>query len=96
MWGEACPSANAIFSRLTLEDALLLTQGLSNEIVAQLALWTDVVGHLSNATRANATPPARVLAEGGEMLAARLRHLAVLCDGAKSVIIVIRAAALRL
>ncbi len=96
MWCEAGPSANAIFCRLTLEDALRLTQGLSNEIVAQLALWTDVVGHLSNAIRAKATPPARVLAEGGEMVAARLRHLAVLSDGAKSVIILIRAAALRI
>ena len=96
MWGEACPSANVIFARLTLEDALLLTPGLSNEVVAQVALWTDVVGHLSNTIRANATPQARVLAEGSEMVAARLRHLAVLSDGAKSVIILIRAAALRL
>ena len=92
MWGEACPHVNALFAELTLEDSLLLSPGLPNEVVPQVALWTDVVGHLSNDIRANATPPTRVLAIGADMVAARLRHLAVLCDGAGAVITLIRAA----
>ncbi len=38
------------------------------------------------------TAPTRVFAVGGEMMAARLRHLVVLSDGAKAVTFSIRAA----
>ncbi len=81
-----------IFSELTLERALLLFPGLSTEMVAQVAIWTDVVSNLANDVRAKATPPARVSLTGEEMMAARLRHLAVLSDGARAVIQAIRAA----
>jgi hypothetical protein len=92
MWGEVCPHAHCVFANLTLEDALLLSPGLSNEAASQVAIWTDVVGHLSNDIRANATSPTRVLAEGADMMEARLRHLSVLCDGAGAVIRLIRVA----
>ncbi len=92
MWGEACPNAHAIFANLTLEESLLLSPGLPNEAVPQVAIWTDIVGHLSNDIRANATPSNLVLATGADMIVARLRHLSVLSDGAGAVISLIRAA----
>ena len=69
-----------------------MSPGLPKEVVSQVAIWTDVVGHLSNDIRANATPPTRVLAEGVDMIAARLRHLSVLSDGAGDVIRLVRVA----
>jgi hypothetical protein len=87
MWGEACPNAHAIFANLILEESLLLSPGLPNEVIPQVAIWTDIVGHLSNDIRANATPPSRVLTMGVDMIVARLRHLAVLSEGARAVIV---------
>ena len=72
---------------------MLLSPHLSPDVCVQIAIWTDVVGHLSNDIRAGSAP-APVNDEAGEgMVHARLRQLAVQCDGAKAVIIVIRAAA---
>ncbi len=65
---------------------------VSNEIVVQVATWTDVDGHLSNDIRAMGTPATRVFAVRGEMMVARLRQLAIQRDWAKAAIIVIRAA----
>jgi hypothetical protein len=92
MWGVVCPSRHVFFTNLTLEDSVLLSPGLPNEVVPQIALWTDVVGHLSNSIRANAIPPSRVLVEGEDMMEARLRHLSVQSDGAGAVISLIRVA----
>ncbi len=69
-----------------------MSPGLSNEAVSQVVIWSDVVGHLSNDIRANATSPIRVLEIGADMVEARLRHLSVLSDGAGAVIRLIRAA----
>ena len=64
----------------------------SPDEVVQIALWTDVVGHCANDVRAAGTAPSRVLREGGEMMAARLRFLGVQSDPARAVIRRIRAA----
>jgi hypothetical protein len=93
MWLQACPSTDVIFfSQLTLELVLLLSPRLAPDVVVQLALWTDVVGHCANDARAAGTAPARVLAEGHEMMNARLRFLAVQSDCSRVVIQRIRAA----
>ena len=93
MWAAACPGACLyIFSRLTLEQALLLSPDLHPDVVVQVALWTDVVGHCANDARAVGTAPARVFVEGEEMFGARLRFLAVQSDSARTVIRQIRAA----
>ena len=93
MWRAACPRADCCFNALTLEQAMLLSPNLSPDVCVQIAIWTDVVGHLSNDIRAGSAP-APVNDEAGEgMVHARLRQLAVQCDGAKAVITVIRAAA---
>ena len=93
MWRAACPRADCCFNALTLEQAMLLSPHLSPDVCVQIAIWTDVVGHLSNDIRAGSAP-APVNDEAGEgMVHARLRQLAVQCDGAKAVITVIRAAA---
>jgi hypothetical protein len=92
MWREACPNAHTIFAELTLEKVLLITAEMPNEVVCQVALWADVVGHLTNDMRARGTTPSRALMDGGEMIRARLRQLAVQSDPARAVISVIRAA----
>jgi hypothetical protein len=65
---------------------------MSNEMVVQVALWTDVAGHLSNNIRVIGTSPVRVSATGSEMMGARLRQLVIQSDSAKAVIMAIRAA----
>ena len=93
MWTTACPSTEPIFfSQLTLELVLLLSPRLAPDVVVQLALWTDIVGHCANDVRALGTAPARVLADGLEMMNARLRFLAVQSDCSGAVIRRIRAA----
>jgi hypothetical protein len=94
MWTTTCPSTDAIFfcAELTLEVVLLLSPRLAPDVVVQLALWSDVVGHCANDIRACGTAPARVLAVGHEMMAARLRFLALQSDGTRAVIRRIRAA----
>ncbi len=92
MWAEICPSACPRFAHLTLEMVLLLSPDLLPDEVVQVALWTDVVGHCANDARAAGTAPSRVRREGGEMMAARLRFLAVQSDPARAVIRRIRAA----
>jgi hypothetical protein len=92
MWAVTCPSASMCFAQLTLETALLLSPGLLPDEVVQVALWTDVVGHCANDARAAGIAPSRVLQEGGGMMAARLRFLAVQSDSARTVIRRIRAA----
>ncbi len=67
---------------------------MPKEVVLQVALWIDVVGHLSNDIRALGTTPARVVLDGGEMVKAHLRQLAVQSDEARAVIRLIRASAL--
>ena len=89
---EGLPQGKHIFSDLTLAEAFLLSPDMPNEVIVQVALWTDVVGHLSNDIRANATLPSRFLVAGKDMIEARLRHLAVLCDGTGAVIRLIGAA----
>ena len=91
MWREACPSAHTAFDELTLENVLMITAAMPNEVICQVALWVDVVGHLSNDIRARGTTPTRAFRDGGEMIRARLRQLAVQSDLARAVIIVIRA-----
>jgi hypothetical protein len=91
-WKEACPQCNIIFANLSLEDALLLSPGLPKEVALEVCIWSDVVGHLSNDIRANATLPSRFLVAGKDMIEARLRHLSVLCDGTGAVIRLIGAA----
>jgi hypothetical protein len=93
MWRQACPSASSIFHEFTLEKVLLLCSDLSGEDVPQVALWADVVGHLSNDIRALGMSPTRALLEGEGMMAARLRQLALQSDGARAVIRLIRVAA---
>jgi hypothetical protein len=90
MWREACPSANLIFEHLSLETVLLISPELSEEVVPQVALWVDVVGHLSNDMRAQGTSPTRALIDGAEMIKARLRQLAVQSNEASAVISAIR------
>ena len=51
MWQETCPRFVNIFQRMTLENLLLISPDMPNEVVAQIALWTDVVGHASNDIR---------------------------------------------
>ena len=93
MWAAACPSANLLwFSQLTLEQALLLSPNPLPDVDVQVALWSDVVGHCANDARALGTAPARVFEEGGEMMIARLRFLAVQSDSTRTVIRRIRAA----
>ena len=95
MWLACCPSTdNIFFSELTREMVLLLSPRLAPEVVVQLALWTDVVGHCANDIRAAGTAPAQVLAVGHEMMAARLRFLAVQSDLSRDVIRGIRAASI--
>ncbi len=91
MWREACPNADPTCTELTLEKLLLIYADMPNEVVCQVALWADVVGHLTNDMRARGTTPSRALMDGGEMIRARLRQLAVQSDLARAVIIVIRA-----
>ena len=69
---------------------LLISADLPNEVVCQVALWADVVGHLSNDIRARGTTPTRAFRDGGEMIRARLRQLAVQSDQARAVINFIR------
>mgnify|MGYP000429535885 CR=1 FL=1 len=90
MWREACPSANLNFEHLSLETVLLISPELSEEVVPQVALWVDVVGHLSNDMRAQGTSPTRALIDGAEMIKARLRQLAVQSNEASVVISAIR------
>jgi endonuclease/exonuclease/phosphatase family metal-dependent hydrolase len=93
MWTTTCPSVdNIFFSELPLESVLLLSPRLAPDVVVQLALWSDVVGHCANEIRALGTAPAQVLADGHEMMAARLRFLAVQSDCTRSVIRRVRAA----
>ena len=91
MWREACPSAHTAFDELTLENVLMITAAMPNEVICQVALWVDVVGHLSNDIRVRGTTPTRAFRDGWEMIRARLRQLAVQSDLARAVIIVIRA-----
>jgi hypothetical protein len=92
MWREACPSASPIFNNLSLESVLLISPDMPKEDVCQVALWVDVVGHLSNDLRALGTSPSRALRDGAEMIRARLRQLAVQSEEARAVISLIRAA----
>jgi hypothetical protein len=59
LWRQACPSASPIFNNLSLEKVLLLCSDLSGDDVPQVALWADVVGHLSNDIRALGMSPTR-------------------------------------
>ena len=86
MWEAACPGSHPIVRNMTLEHALLLTPDLPSDAIVQLALWTDVVGHLSNDSRLTGISPTRVLREGVGMIGARLRQLAVQSDQARGVI----------
>ena len=61
------------------------------DVDVQVALWTEVVGHCANDSRAAGTAPARVLIEGEGMMNARFRFLAVHSDPARAVISRIRA-----
>jgi hypothetical protein len=45
MWRQACPSANAIFDNPTRKKVLMLCPDLTREVVLEMALWVDVVGH---------------------------------------------------
>ncbi len=86
MWKATCPSASPRFAQLTLEMALLLSPDLLPDDVVQVALWTDVVGHCANDARALGTSPTRMLAEGHEMMAARLRFLSSQSESTRAVI----------
>ena len=90
MWREACPSANPVFTDLSLEKVLMICPDMPKEVVCQVALWVDVVGHLSNDMRAQGTSPTRALIDGAEMIKARLRQLAVQSNEASAVISAIR------
>ncbi len=92
MWRQACPSANRIFNNLTLERVLMLCPGLTSEAVLEVALWVDVVGHLSYDMRALGMSPMRTLLEGEDMMSARLRQLALQSEEARAVIRAIRVA----
>ncbi len=92
MWEGACPSALPVFVHFSLEKALLLSPELTRDQAVQIALWTDVVGHCANDVRAARSAPSEVLLQGGGMMKARLRFLAVQCDGARAAISVMRAA----
>ena len=92
MWRALCPRAHPCFDELTLEQALLLSPDLPFEVCVQIAVWTDVVGHLSNDIRATGIPVAVVAGSGEAMMDARLRQLAIQSDGAKAVILSIRTA----
>ncbi len=70
----------------------MLCPDLSRGVVLELALWVDVVGHLSNDMRALGMSPTRTLLEGGDMMSARLWQLAVQSDEARAVIRAIRVA----
>ncbi len=85
---------SCFFAEVSLEVVLLLSPRLAPDVVVQLALWSDVVGHCANDIRAAGTAPALVLAVGHEMMAARLRFLAVQSDLSRDVIRGIRAASL--
>jgi hypothetical protein len=93
MWRAACPNSNIVFENLTLEQALFLSPDLSTNTCVQLALWSDVVGHLSNDIRAMGTPFVLTAGAGTEMVNARLRAVSVLGDDIRPVILQIRAAA---
>jgi hypothetical protein len=69
-----------------------VSAGLSPDEDVQVALWTDVVGHCANDIRAAGATPSRAFEEGGDMMTARLRFLAVQSDSARTVILRIRAA----
>jgi hypothetical protein len=86
MWRQACQNASTIFYNLTLETVLMLSPGLTSGEILEVALWVDVVGHLSNDMRALGMSPTRTLLEGGDMMVARLRQLAVQSDAARAVI----------
>ena len=94
MWADACPSSDTLVLNMTLEAALLLTPELPNEVVPQVALWTDVVGHCANDIRSQGISPAQVRRGSGGMFAARLRQLALQSDSARAVISSIRASSL--
>ncbi len=91
MWREACPSANQVFTELSLEKVLMISPIMPKEVVCQVVLWVDVVGHLSNDMRALGTPPARAFVDGGEMIKARLRQLAFQSEESRAVIRLTRA-----
>ncbi len=80
------------FYNLTLEKVLMLCPDLTRQVVLEMALWVDVVGHLSNDMRALGMSPTRTLLEGGDMMSARLRQVAVQSDEARAVIRSIRVA----
>jgi hypothetical protein len=92
MWAEACPSSDPSILVLTLELVLLITPEMSDLVISQAALWSDVVGHCANDIRMQGLSPERVFREGGGMFTARLRQLAVQSDSARAVICLIRAA----
>ncbi len=92
MWRTACPNSSIFFENLTLEQALFLSPDLSNDLCEQLALWSDVVGHMSNDIRAMGTSPSRVFSDGAGVMIARLRQIVVQSDEARAVISEIRAA----
>ncbi len=81
------------FLDLSLEKVLMISPGMPKEDVLLVALWIDVVGHLSNDIRVLGTTPARAFLDGAEMIRARLRQLAIQSDAASAVIRVVSAAA---
>ncbi len=71
---------------------LMVSPGMPKEVVLQIALWVDVIGHLSNDSRALGISPSRSFLDGGELIKTRLRQLAVQSDEARAVIRGIRTA----
>ncbi len=71
---------------------LMISPDLPNEVVRQIALWVDVVGHLPNDIRALGITPSRIFSDGWDMIKARLGQIAVQSDEARAVIRGIRSA----